>query len=155
MDDDERTEPRPTPIVRLIGVYDADHTLRGEVGYWIGARLGRRHCALCDITHGSVRERPAWAARRDTLAVPFDTYHRDDQPASVRTATGDRAPAVVAQTADGFVPLLSASDLDAIDGSIDQLVVAIDGAVDAVGLGWPTAESATVDDSYADPDGIR
>jgi hypothetical protein len=24
---------------------------------FIGARLGRAHCALCDITHGLVRER--------------------------------------------------------------------------------------------------
>ncbi len=38
-------------VVRLIGVYDADGTLRGELGYWVGARLGRRHCSLCDITH--------------------------------------------------------------------------------------------------------
>ena len=42
-------------IVRLIGVYDANGTLSGELAYWIGARLGRRHCSLCDITHGSVR----------------------------------------------------------------------------------------------------
>ena len=30
-----------SPIVRLVGVYDADSTLRGEVTYWIGARPGR------------------------------------------------------------------------------------------------------------------
>ena len=27
-------------ITELIGVYDADSTLLGEVSYWIGARLG-------------------------------------------------------------------------------------------------------------------
>ena len=47
-------------IVRLVGVYDADSTLRGELSYWVGARLGRRHCSLCKITHGSVRQRPEW-----------------------------------------------------------------------------------------------
>jgi hypothetical protein len=42
-------------VVRLVGVYDADGTPRGEIAYWVGARLGRTHCALCDITHGPWR----------------------------------------------------------------------------------------------------
>ena len=67
-------------IVRLVGVYDADSTLRGELAYWVGARLGRRHCSLCDITHGSVRQRPEWKTCRAELPVPFDTFHRNDQP---------------------------------------------------------------------------
>ncbi|GDX28913.1 hypothetical protein LBMAG13_13430 [Actinomycetes bacterium] len=29
---------------QLIGVYDADATLWGEISYWVGARLGVRHC---------------------------------------------------------------------------------------------------------------
>jgi hypothetical protein len=86
-------------------VYDADHTLRGELSYWIGARLGRTHCALCDITHGSVRQRPDWKACKSELAVPFDTYHRDDQPASVRAAADGAAPVVVAETDGGTVLL--------------------------------------------------
>ena len=61
-------------LVRLVGVYDADHTLRGELSYWIGARLGRAHCALCDITHGLVRERDDWKRSRSSFAVPFDTF---------------------------------------------------------------------------------
>jgi hypothetical protein len=84
-------------IVRLVGVYDADGTLRGEVTYWVGARLGRRHCSLCDITHGSIRRRPEWTACTDGLAVPFDTYHRNDQPEAVRAAAGGAAPVVVAE----------------------------------------------------------
>ena len=60
-------EPAATPTVRrLVGVYDADHTIRGELAYWIGARLGRAHCSLCDITHGLLRER---SESRDSLAA--------------------------------------------------------------------------------------
>jgi hypothetical protein len=33
----------------LIGVYAADGTVTGELAYFVGARLGRAHCALCDI----------------------------------------------------------------------------------------------------------
>lgn len=130
--------PTPVPrLERLIGVYDADHTLRGELAYWVGARLGRAHCALCDITHGSVRERSDWKECRAGLPVPFETYHRDDQPDEVRAAAGGAAPVVVAATDGGIVPLLVGDDLDRCEGSVDALVQAIEEAVDAAGLVWP------------------
>ncbi|MCE2710061.1 MAG: hypothetical protein LW596_04620 [Ilumatobacteraceae bacterium] len=67
-------------VRELIGVYDADATVWGEVSYWIGARLGRRHCGLCDITHGVFTRKAEWQACEDRLPVPFSAYHRNDQP---------------------------------------------------------------------------
>ena len=125
-----------TRIIRLVGVYDADSTVRGELAYWLGARFGRAHCALCDITHGLVRERSDWKDCRAGLPVAFDTYHRDDQPEPVRVATGNLAPVVVAETAVGLVLLLDRAELDACEGSVDRLVDAIEGAVEREGLVW-------------------
>ena len=130
--------PSPHHIVRLVGVYDADHTLRGELAYWIGARLGRRHCSLCDITHGSVRQRPDWKACRDGLPVPFDTFHRDDQPDHIRVAANGAAPVVVASTDAEHHVLLSGTDLEQCGGSTDRLVEAIERAAQANGLSWHT-----------------
>src|SRR4051812_30118693 len=124
-------------IVRLVGVYDADATVRGELAYWIGARLGRRHCSLCEITHGSVRQRPEWKACREALPVRFDTFHRNDQPEAVRAASSGQAPVVIAETETGFVTLLDARQLEACDGSIDRLVAAIEQSAAAHGLVWP------------------
>lgn len=132
--------PTVEHIIRLIGVYDADSTIRGEVAYWIGARLGRRHCSLCDITHGSIRQRPEWASCRAGLPVPFDTFHRNDQPDTIRAAAEAQAPVVVAETDRGHVLLLSPADLDACGGSIDQLVAAIDHAAAGAGLAWATPQ---------------
>ena len=124
-------------IVRLVGVYDADGTLRGELAYWIGARLGRAHCALCDITHGLARERADWKACRDGLAVAFDTYHRNDQPEAVRRATGDVAPCVVAETEAGLVCLLGPAELASCNGSGERLIEAIESAGSRASLAWP------------------
>jgi hypothetical protein len=124
----------PTRVRRLVGVYDADHTVRGEMTYWIGARLGRAHCALCDITHGMLRRRSEWNAYVAGLDVPFETFHRDDQPDEVRAATGDRVPVVVAETSVGHVVLLDPATLDACAGSIDRLRVAVDDALAREGL---------------------
>lgn len=121
-------------VRRLIGVYDADGSLAGELRYWIGARLGRAHCALCDITHGLVRERADWRACRSTLPVEFATYHRDDQPDAVRAAAGDRAPVVVAETDSGFVVLLDGTALDDCAGDPETLVAKVRDALGARGL---------------------
>jgi hypothetical protein len=137
--------PLPREIVRLVGVYDADSTVRGELSYWIGARLGRRHCGLCDITHGSVRRRPEWKARATSLRAPFDTYHRNDQPDDVRAATGGRAPAVVAETRSGHVVLLGPDEIDACGGSIESLVDAIGRAVDSHRVVWPGGDDSMWD----------
>ena len=121
-------------IVRLVGVYDADGTLRGELSYWVGTRLGRRHCSLCDITHGSVRQRPEWKTCQAGLPVPFDTYHRNDQPDPIRAAADGHAPVVIAETGTGHVVLLAAAELDACNGSIDRLVEAIERSALSLGL---------------------
>jgi hypothetical protein len=133
----------PTPsagpqIHRLVGVYDADSTLIGEISYWVGARLGRKHCSLCDITHGSVRERSEWKVCRAELPVPFDTFHRNDQPEAIRSATEGQAPVVVAESEIGTTLLLAPSDLEMCGGSIDRLVEAIERAATRNGLDWPT-----------------
>ena len=123
-------------ITRLIGVYDADGTLRGEIAYWIGARLGRRHCSLCDVTHGPFTVKSDWKRCRAVLPVPFDTYHRNDQPDEVRRATGDHAPVVVAETAEEILVLLDDAQISAAGGDPDHLITAIERAVESLGLTW-------------------
>ena len=123
-------------INRLIGVYDANGTLRGEVAYWIGARLGRRHCSLCDVTHGLFTVKGEWKRCREGLPVPFDTFHRDDQPDEVRLATDDQAPSVLAETADGLVVLLDGPRIELAGGEPQRLMQAIEAAARAVSLEW-------------------
>ena len=113
-------------VARLIGVYDADGSVTGELSYFLRARVGRAHCALCDITHGRVRERGDWRVCREQLAVPFVTYHRDDQPAAVR-ALGLRLPVVVAETVDGeLFEVVDADALESCAGDPERLVARIE-----------------------------
>jgi hypothetical protein len=124
-------------ISRLVGVYDADGTLRGEVAYWVGARLGRRHCSLCEITHGTFRRRPEWDTCRAGLPVPFDLYHRDDQPDTVRAVAAGRYPLVAVETDSvETAVLLGPDELDACAGSGDLLVAAIERAAADAGFTW-------------------
>jgi hypothetical protein len=72
------------------------------------------------------------------LPVPFDTFHRNDQPEAIRSATEGQAPVVVAESEIGTTLLLAPSDLEMCGGSIDRLVEAIERAATRNGLDWPT-----------------
>lgn len=107
-------------VVELVGVYDADSTIVGEVAYWIGARLGRRHCSLCDLTHGAFRVKRAWQSCTQSLAVPFVTFHRNDAPCDVLDAAGGSFPVVLGRTATGLHVLLDHEALARFDGSTER-----------------------------------
>ena len=121
---------------RLVGVYAADGSVRGEIAYVVGRALGRAHCALCDVTHGRLTEKAQWRECRAGMPVPFDVFHRNDQPDAVRAAVGGRTPVVVAQTDGGIVELLDGPALDACAGSPDALAAALEVAVARAGLRW-------------------
>lgn len=122
-------------VRRLIGVYDADGSIRGELAYFIGARLGRAHCALCDITHSLVRERADWKECRATLPVPFELFHRDDQPEDARSIGVD-APYVLADTGAALEVVLDRLALEGCDGDLDAFRRALDRAFAQRGLTW-------------------
>ena len=125
------------PVIRrLVGIYNAHGTLRGELTYWVGARLGRAHCALCDITHGTFRERADWKACRAGAPVAFDTFHLDAAPTGALAAAEATAPVVLAETDDAWVLLLGPADLEACAASPEALMRAIEMEATRAGLTW-------------------
>jgi len=112
----------------LLGVYDADGSLSGELRYWFGARIGRAHCSLCDITHGLFREKQEWRECKESLNVEFLTFHRDDAPSDVLELCGHELPVVVARSGAQLTVILGAAELESIGGEVstfhDALVAA-------------------------------
>lgn len=122
----------PDAIVEFIGVYDADASLRGELAYWVGARLGRRHCSLCEITHGLFTRRAEWTRSASELPVPFVAHHRDDAPDDVVAFAAGHWPIVVARRGHGDLEVvLDAERLDTLAGSPEALYDALVAALDA------------------------
>jgi hypothetical protein len=103
-------------ITELIGVYDADATLLGEVSYWVGARLGITHCSLCELTHGLFAKKSEWKQCADSLSVPFRLFHRDDAPNDVITALDGKFPAVLLRTTESVRTILTKDELESFDG---------------------------------------
>lgn len=122
----------------LIGVYNADGTIRGELSYFVGKRLGRAHCGLCDITHGLVSTKSSWQRCRLEIPVQFTAVHLDERDDALAALTDGRTACVVADLGDRQEILLGPEDLDACEGEPDALVRALDGAVADRGWTWVT-----------------
>jgi len=103
-------------ITELIGVYDADSTLLGEISYWVGARLGVTHCSLCELTHGLFTKKSEWKQCAESLAVAFRLFHRDDAPHDVLLALAGEFPAVLQRTTEGLKVILTKDELERFHG---------------------------------------
>lgn len=114
---------------RLVGIYDADGTIRGELAYLIGRARGTAHCALCDITHGRLRRRADFDAACRGLVVPLELRHRDEITETVRAAAGGSYPCIVGIGAAGACVVMDRDDLDACAGDPDTLIQQLNAAV--------------------------
>ena len=103
-------------ITELIGVYDADSTLFGEISYWVGARLGITNCSLCELTRGLFTKKSEWNQCAESLAIPFRLFHRDDAPEDVLAALTGQFPAVLQRTTEGLKIILTKEELEQFDG---------------------------------------
>jgi hypothetical protein len=106
-------------------MYDADGTLLGELAYVVGHVLGRRTCALCDITHGRLRRRREFDEAAATLRVPFDLVHRNERAVELVALTDDALPCVVAEGDGERVLLLDREALAACGTDPSALIEAI------------------------------
>ena len=103
----------------LLGVYDADSGLRGELSYVVGHLLGRRECALCDITHSAVRRKPAWDAMVADLGLNFRLSHRNElTPAERSVVALVGAPVVLTVESGEPAVLLDAAQLGRCEGDV-------------------------------------
>lgn len=121
-------------ITRLIGVYNADGGILGEVRYAVGKIRGQAHCGLCDITHRGVRVRTEWAEEVARLGVPFDLVHRNERSADVVVASAGREPCVLAEAGDGLHLVLGPAALERVDGDVAAFDEALRVAATAGGL---------------------
>ncbi|HYO85792.1 MAG TPA: hypothetical protein VES01_04955 [Dermatophilaceae bacterium] len=126
----------PEPVVEVVGVYDADGGVVGELTYVVGHLLGRTECSLCDVTHGPMRRKPEWDAMAKRIPVPVRLVHRNETTDDERAACHQPGlPAVLGVHTDGtHSVLLGPTGLRALDGSVAAFETALRSALSAEGI---------------------
>lgn len=113
----------------LIGVYHADGGLLGELRYVAGKVRGTAHCALCDITHGSVRRKREWDAACSGFSIPIRLIHLNERDSDEIDACTLGTPTVLARWPDGsLTPVLGPDDLE-LGGSVRAFFDRLDSAL--------------------------
>lgn len=107
-------------IQKLVGIYNADGGIIGEVAYIVGHLIGTAECALCDITHSPIRRKPEWDQMVSELGVPFTLLHRNElDERTLQAVENITLPVIVGFHEDGEVrEVLSVDELRACAGSV-------------------------------------
>jgi hypothetical protein len=116
---------------RVVGIYDADGGLAGELRYLAGKVTGRAHCALCDITHGWAGRRRSWDRACGEAGVAVELAHRNEATAEQLAAAG-ALPAVVGGLDGGWRLLLGPVELQRCDGDPEAFVAALADALNSL-----------------------
>ncbi len=116
--------------MRLIGVYNANGGLAGELSYFFGHLFGRVECKLCDITHSTFTKRAAWTAMearlRDELDIEFVLVHRNERTEAQQAASEGREPCVLIEDNAGQLSMiLDWTDLKLAKGSVSDFEQAV------------------------------
>lgn len=115
---------------RVLGIYDADGGVAGELRYVVGKLVGRTHCGLCDITHGATRRKKSWDRACESAGVAVELAHRNEVGPDELAAAGP-LPAVLGQSADGsWARLLGPKELDACAGDPEAFLQALGRVID-------------------------
>jgi hypothetical protein len=87
--------------MRVVGIYNADGGLSGELRYAFNKVTGRSDCGLCDLTHGwNAFGKRSWRDACRASSVPIELIHRDEATESQLAAAGDLPAVLVGEEGD-------------------------------------------------------
>lgn len=107
----------------LIGVYNADGGIIGELSYVLGHLIGVRSCSLCDISHSPIKMKSAFKSlQRELLekhSIDLRMIHRNERNERETKASDGREPCVLLEHADQSISMfLDSAELKTLGGNV-------------------------------------
>ena len=107
---------------RIYGIYHANGGLIGKLVYSFRKMFGRKHCFLCDITHGHLWKKDQWIQFVRQSDWPIELIHLDEQIEELMIFTEDRTPCVILETEQGYRELLDSRALKGCDSDVSNFI---------------------------------
>ena len=118
--------------VIVFGIYNADGTFLGELGYILAKIAGNKSCSLCDVTHGwNPFGKRQWKRICKSSSVDIQLIHRDEATESQLNAAGD-LPSFIAEDQEGWTQLMTSSQITKLKNQPDAIVLMLEEATNIV-----------------------
>lgn len=119
----------------LIGVYNADGGIVGELTYFFGHLIGVRSCTLCDISHSPIMKKSSFKALEQHLltehGIRVRMIHLNERNERELKASEGREPCMLLEYPDQSISMfLDSTDLKALSGSVSSLKKLISSRLD-------------------------
>ena len=110
----------------LIGVYNADGGIVGELTYFFGHLIGVRSCTLCDISHSPIMKKSSFKALERHLleehGILVRMIHLNERNEREQKASEGRVPCMLLEYPDQSISMfLDSTDLTALSGNVASL----------------------------------
>ena len=111
---------------QIVGIYNADGSIGGELSYALAKLTRRGSCELCDVTHGwNPLGKRSWKAAVERCSLDMKFIHRDEALPDQLSAAG-QLPAVVMSSHDGWRVLMTNSEFAIFKSDPGELIVEIE-----------------------------
>ena len=110
----------------LIGIYNADGGIVGELTYFFGHLIGVKSCTLCDISHSPIMKKSSFKALERHLleehGILVRMIHLNERNEREQKASEGRVPCMLLEYPDQSIAMfLDSSDLTALSGNVASL----------------------------------
>ena len=110
----------------LIGVYNADGGVAGELSYFFGHLIGIRSCSLCSISHSPIKKKASFKELENHLltehGIIVRMIHLNERNDRELKASEGREPCMLLEYPDQSISMfLDSTDLKALSGKVSSL----------------------------------
>ena len=113
----------------VFGIYNADGTFFGELGYVLSKLGGKRSCSLCDVTHGwNPFGKRQWKRLCKLSKLDIQLIHRDEATESQLQAAGD-LPSFITGGEDGWAQIMTSTQINKLKDQPEVIVSMLEGAI--------------------------
>ena len=112
----------------VFGIYNADGTFFGELGYVISKLSGKRSCSLCDFTHGwNPFGKRQWKGLCKSSSLDIQLIHRDEATESQLQAAAD-LPSFITEVEEGWTQIMTSTQITKLKNQPDTVVTMLEEA---------------------------
>ena len=106
----------------VFGIYNADGTFLGELGYVIAKLGGKKSCSLCDVTHGwNPFGKREWKGLCKSSSLDIQLIHRDEATESQLQAAAD-LPSFITETQEGWTQIMTSTQITKLKNLPETIV---------------------------------